>query len=985
MKNKINFTIKSALIFCVLLGMGFVSHVYSQVSNDNKNRSAGKITGVVVDSESGETLIGVNVILENSSKGTATNVDGKYALNVEPGSYNLVISYISYTKKKITNIQIKPGEVEKIDITLQPESVGLEEVTVTARAVENTEAALLNKRQKSISFSDAISAESISSSGAGDAAQAMKKVVGASVVDGKYVYVRGLGDRYSGTQLNGADLPSADPNKKSFQMDLFPSSLIDNITTVKTFTPDKPGNFSGGLVDVSTKDFPDNFTFEVSASTSFNTQASFDKILQGNSSNTDFLGFDGGARELPDEVKRYLNNPDLEIPDRNSNYEGATELDQLSTSFEEQMAPRSSEVGLNQSYSISVGNLVELGGNDFGYTASLTYGRSFSGYTNGKVARWAGASSADSLFSRVNLNDQKGEEKVDIGGMVTASYRLNQNSKVSATYLRTQSGNSVARYLEGTNTKDFSASALFQSQTLHYTERGLSSYQLKGKHYLPDLLNATVRWNGSYAVNTQEEPDLRYVMTIRSYLPAFDEYVYGIDNSNAQYPPSRYYRNLDESNTNFTTDISIPFTTHTQSKGKFKFGGSYNSADRDFRENRIEYVTPEDADFTQSINDVDGDINAFFDPDNIGVINSNGQQYYGLTIEDKTVKRNNYDATRDIYALYGMVDIPIIDRLNFSGGVRMEDAEIETVSQDTSVDVGLLENTDFLPSANLIYNITDKMNVRGSFTKTLARPTFRELAPYVTFQFRGDYLFKGNQDLKRTLITNYDVRWEWYPNPGEIFAVSGFYKHFENPLERVLRIDIGNNATSIQNVDKGVVYGAEFEVRKRLNFLSDALRHFLISTNFTIVESKVDIPRTELIQILNLNSADEAEVDDAISNASENKKTRPLTGQSPYTFNFDVSYQNSDLGLSAALNYNIFGDRLTEVVEGTTPDSYQRAYGTLNFVASQNISQRFKIKASVENILNPDVEQSQLFKSTHYLNQSYRKGISFKIGFSYNI
>lgn len=949
-----------------------------------KSGKTGKIAGTVVDSETGETLIGVNIIIKSTGKGTATNLDGEYEIsNLKPGTYTLVVSYVSYSRKTITGVDAEAGEVQKLDIAMKPESVGLEEVTVTARSLQNTEAALLSERQKSLTFSNAISAEAISSTGAGNAAEAMKKVVGASVVDGKYVFVRGLGDRYSGTQLNGANLPSADPNKQSFQMDLFPSSLIKNITTIKTFTPDRPGNFTGGLVDVKTKDFPDKFNLELSASTSYNTQSSFENILLGNSSKTDFLGFDQGSRDMPDEVKHYLQSNE-NFPKRTADMANAETLDRLSNSFNYTMAPLSTQIGANNSYSLSIGNLIQLGGNKLGYTASLTYGRSYSSYSDGTVARWAGGENAETLSSRINLHDSKGVDKVDLGGLVNLSYMLNGNNKITATLLRTQSGSNTGRYLVGSYTKDLSDNAEFHSRTLQYVERGLTSYQVKGKHYIPGFKNSTIKWNASYAKNTQDEPDLRYVWNAKSYLEAFDAYKYSIPGNNVSSPPSRYFRDLDEDNINVGVDYIIPFKTHLASKAKFKFGGSYNTVDRTFREHRIEYQMPENGTF--SLSDYEGNINQFFSSENIGVINTENGPAYGLTIRNATAPRNNYDASKDLYSVYGMVEYPILDNLKFAGGIRMEDTDIQTVSQDTSVKVGHLDNNDFLPSANLTYSIRDNMNARASFTRTLARPTFRELAPYVTFSFVGDYLFKGNSDLKRTLITNYDVRWEWFPNPGEIVAVSGFYKNFEHPLENVIRIDIGNNAASIQNVDQGMVYGVELEARKRLDFI-DPLRHFLISTNFTLVESQVDIPRLEMVEILGLNttSMTKDEVDEAIKQASEDEKKRPLTGQSPYTFNFDVTYENPKIGLSAAINYNIFGDRLSNVMRGETPDSYERSYGTLNVVASKSLFRNFVINASVDNILNPDIQTTQLHNGEHFINQSYKKGISYKLGIKYKL
>lgn len=977
--------ILKVIALLLLTGWGANSTIVQAQSDQTKSdEKKGSITGTVVDAETGEPLIGVNVVIQGTGRGAATDVEGRYQItDLDPGIYDIKATFLSYAPMNVEEVKVEAGETTNLDIQLKSQAENLGEVTVTARSVDDNEAALLNKREKAIGFSNAISAESISRSGAGNAAEAMKKVVGASVVEGKYVHVRGLGERYSETQLNGANLPSADPDKKSFQMDLFPGSLIKNITTVKTFTPDQPGNFTGGLVNVETKDFPDRFTFEISARQSYNSQTSFNRILQGNSSSTDFLGFDNGAREMPDPVQVYLDDPEREFPQRSSSMEGTGELDRLSNSFNKQMAPVAEDIGMNQGFSASIGNLLSLGGNDLGYTASLTYGRSFSGYDRGRYARWAGNAGADSLSSRINMRDRKGEENVDMGGLVNLSYRWNSNHKTSATYLRSQNGTNTARTLTGSSTKDLSDRALFRSQTMHYKERSLSSYQLEGQHFLRDWANATVDWRASYAKNTQDEPDLRFVWNVRSFLPAFNDSVYSMPTNNVSAPPSRYFRDLDEENINTAVDISVPFPTHTSSKGKIKFGGSYNNVERTFREDRIEYVLPENG--AVSIDEVEGDMNAFFEK--VGLLSTDSGPVYGLTINNATTRRNNYDASKELYALYGMVQLPLMNRLKLSGGIRMEDTDIATISQDSSVAEGHLDNTDFLPSVNLTYNITENMNARASFTKTLARPTFRELAPYVTFHFVGDYLFSGNANLKRTLIQNYDLRWEWFPNPGEVIAVSGFYKRFKNPLERVIRVDIGNNVSSIQNVDRGLVYGAEFEVRKQLDFLGDPLRHFLVSTNLTLVNSEVDVPRLELIEILNLNSQtmSDEEIDQAIEKASEEAKHRPLSGQSPYTFNFDLSYENPEIGLSADLNYNIFGDRLSEVMRGATPNSFERGYGMLNFVGSKSITDHFTLKVSLDNLLNPDIEKTQQFKGTHYINQSFRKGRTYEISITYNL
>lgn len=974
----------------MLLGvLGLAGNQQGQAQDNTRKTGenvseAGAIAGTVVGAESGETFIGVNVIIKGTTQGASSDVDGEFRISdVEPGTYTIVASYLSYADYTVKDVEVDAGETTNIDIAMKSQTRELDGVTVTARQVANNEAALLSQRQKSIGFSNAISAESISRSAAGNAAQAMKKVVGATVVEGKYVYVRGLGDRYSETQLNGANLPSADPNKKSFQMDLFPSSMIKNITTVKTFTPDKPGNFTGGLVNVETKDFPDDLTFELSASRSYNTQTSFESILQGNSSNTDFLGFDSGERQIPGEVQDYLTNHE-NLPRRptfltEKTLPQAQQLSQLTESFGNTMAPVLKDVGLNQSYSATLGNQFDLGDDDLGYTASLSYSRSYSGYSNGTSSRYAiRGQDVDSLSPQMQLEDNRGEESVDIGGLVNLSYRFDPNNKISTTFMRTQYGTSVGRSLEGKNYKYLSEQVDFQTRTIHYTERGLTSVQMEGKHYLPGLLKSTVEWNTSYAKNTQDEPDLRYTWNQK-----FGSY-YSIPTNNVSNPPTRYFRDLDESNYTAGLDVSIPFPTHTVSKGKVKFGGTFNSSDRTFRQQRFDYVLPGYG--ATNLNDVRGDINEFFR--HVGLdTTEDGDPVYGLAIRDASSAVGDYDAAKKLYALYGMVEVPLADRLKFSGGLRMEKVDIETISQDTSVAEGHLENTDLLPSLNLTYNVAQNMNIRASYTRTLARPTFRELAPYVTYSFVGDYLYSGNPNLERTLISNYDVRWEWFPNPGEVFSVSGFYKEFQNPLERVIRTDLGNFASSIQNVDRGMVYGAEFEVRKRLDFLGGFMRHFMVSTNLTLVESEVDIPERELTVILGLQTQNmtEEEIEQAIAEAPESVKHRPLSNQSPYAFNFDISYNNPSVGLTADLNYNIFGDRLNQVMRGTTPNSYQRSYGTLNFVGSKKITNNFTLNVSVENILNPDIRETQEYKGVHYVNQSYQEGVTYQIGIKYQL
>jgi len=933
-----------------------------------KAQSTGTITGTVVDAESGETIIGANVIIEGTTIGASTDIDGKYTIRgIDEGTYTFVYSYISYQKQTVTGVEIEAGEVLTLDVALNSETEELGDVVVTADAILDNEAGLLRQRQKSIAFSDAISAESISRTGSGDAADALKKVVGASVVSGKYVYIRGLGDRYTSTHLNGSELPSADPNRKSFQLDMFPSNLLENIVTLKTFTPDKPGNFSGGLVDISTKDFPERLSFQLTASTGFNTKSSFSDLAIGDPGDTDFLGFDNGRRSIPDEVMNYISSGN-EIPtlrDTRNNPEATEILDRLSKSFNNEFRPREQSSTMNQSYGISLGNQLSLFGNDLGYTASFSYSQDFSGYDDGGVSRYdlvGNYSDSELLARRLDVSDVSGERNVDWGGMANLSYRLNPNNRVSLRYLRTQSGTAEGRYLEGF--QEDIPDALFQTRTVKYTERSLQTLQLSGKSYLANFLKTTIEWKGSTALNIQDEPDLRYFTTQVDTFPS-GAVLYSSPTNNFQ-RPGRFYRDLEESNRTAGIDITIPFTSFNNNSANLKFGGSILDVDRDFNERRFDFYT-DSRNF--SLNDVEGNVDAFFD--SVGVLgySNSGRPRFGNYVQNASTDRSNYDAKNRTDAAYLMTELPLTDWLKLIGGVRLEKMDLEVVSQDTSLDVGRLSNTDYLPSLNAIISLSDNMNVRTAYSKTVARPTFRELAPYITFDFVGGLLFQGNAELKRTLITNYDIRWEYFAGPGEVLAVSGFYKELQNPLERVIRTDIGNDALSIQNVEEGRVYGLEMEIRKNLGFLSHGLRHFNLSSNLTIVRSEVNIPELELIVAR-----------DARPDAPAK---RDLQGQSPFIFNLDLGYANPDIGFTSSVSYNKFGDRLSIVAEGATPDIYERGYGSLNFTANKKLLGNFELSLKASNLLNPEIKQSQLFKGDEYLYSAYQTGRTFSLGIKY--
>lgn len=928
----------------------------------------GTLSGKIVDNEFGEGLIGANVLIIGTSIGAATDFEGKYEIKGIPeGIYSIRFSSVGFAKKTVTNVEIKDNQVTKIDITLSTEAFETQEVVVTAKAATNTEASLLVKRQKAMAVSDAISAEAIAKSGSGDAASAMKKVTGASVVGGKYVYVRGLGERYSATTLNGAELPSADPDKKSFQLDLFPSSLLENINTVKTFTPDKPGTFTGGLVDVTMKSFPEKFYVSFSASSSMNSQVTgSDEFILPNQGGTDWLGMDDGTRELPE----LLRNPDVVIPSYTSvkNMEEAKYLDKISKSFNNVMAPKSASAPVNQGMSFAVGNNLQIGEGTVGYFGSLTWNQNYSFYNNGELGRWnlvGPLQEVEGLDKQSLFNDTKGTREVNWGAVVNVAYKHNSVGQLKASYIRTQSGESSARYISGF-WKDIADEndknpAVYETRVLSWKERALNTFQFEGEHRLGFLFDSKFDWKASFSNNEQDEPDQRYFSNHYAWNERDQKFIYQSPAS-LYSRPIRYFRNLEETNNNYQVNLQVPFAQWSGLSSRLKIGGAYSKIDRNYNQRRFEYIQDE-----VSYKDFNGNEEAYFNA--VGLLDPNGSyRSFGQVISESKSLKNNFTGMQETSAAYLMVDLPVSRDLRVIGGVRMEKTLMEGISGDPDQPNGKIDNTDWLPSLNLVYQLSENMNFRVAYSNTIARPTFRELAPYTSFEFIGDFLFEGNANLKRTLIKNYDVRYEWFMNPGEIFAVSGFYKDFADPIEKFIDSRVANGIISVQNVEKANIYGLEFELRKSLSKYGSWLRGISLGTNFTYVKSEVDIPQTELDYI-------------KVSDPDASSK-REFQGQSPYLFNINLNYENNDAALFAGIYYNIFGDRLSIVTMGANPDVYERGYGSLDLKVSKEFIDLFKISLSAKNLLNPEIKHTQELNGKEFVYQSYKKGISFGVSLS---
>jgi outer membrane receptor protein involved in Fe transport len=922
---------------------------------------AGTIRGKVLDATSGEPLIGANVFVTGTTTGTITDYDGNYSLEgVGPGMVSVTTSYISYETQVFNDVEVPSGDIVILNANLNLSSQQIDEVVITARQREQTEAAVLVMKKKMPSVLDGISSQQISRLGDSDAASALKRVTGVSVEGGKYVYVRGLSDRYSNTTLNGAQIPGLDPEKNTVQMDLFPSNIVENLMVYKTFSPDLPGNSTGGLVNIVTKDFPERFTLQFSAGLGYNTQANLrDDFLTYKGGKSDWLGMDDGTRDVPQEVDELTATGQLPYI-----YSGADDtLGVISRAFNRHMDNTRGNSFLNQSYSFSVGNRFKLFGNDLGFNLAASYAKDYEMYTGGRDEKYS-VTAPDSPAPKRLVQDDLGTESALWSGLANLSYKLSGNHMIGFTAMRNQSGVKSSRYNIGVASDPDQEDII--EQKLGWLERSITSFQAKGKHVFSGLGNGTIDWMGSYTVATQDEPDLRFFFMDYDYDESTGEYYNHVVRLNNL--PARFYREMDETNVDLQFNYTQPFRINDRSS-KIKFGGAYVNKERQSVENKFDVKRQggivfdgNAADFLRDENIVDG-------PGQYNIV------YYANS--NLTDAKNSYDGHEKVYGAYAMADLSVTEKVRLVTGLRYEytdmfvENRVDTIEYPNNVDdydTGGFSDNDFLPSISMVYTPVEDMNFRIGYGRTVARPVFRELAPYASYDYKAGLRKIGNPDLEKTTVDNIDFRWEWFFSPNQIVSVSAFYKYFTNPIELRDKEQAANPEIHYENIDNSRLYGLEFEFRKRLDFI-ESLRDFSLGANVTLVKSIVVEDSTRL------SSARMVDPDWP--------ETRPMFGQSPYVINSYLNYHNFERGWDVNLGFNVSGEKLILVNKAATPDVYEQPFPVLDFNISKQFKNGINIKFSADNLLNPDFEQTFDFGSSTGYFRKFKIGRTFSIGLTY--
>jgi len=902
-----------ALSSVVVLGAALAAPIAAQ--------QTGRVSGRVLAEDSGRPLSLAQVSIPTVGAGGISDVDGRFSIqDVPAGTYDLEVRLLGYALKTVTGVTVTPREVTVVDISLPPQAVEVQELTVSVADERGTTTALLENRRQAATVTDAIGQEQISKSPDSDAAAAMQRVPGVSIVDRKFVYVRGLGERYGNTTLDGAVLPSPIPDRKAVPLDLVPASFIESVSTSKSYLPNQPADYAGGLVQIETRKVPGETFFTLGVSSGLDSRSTFETGLDYTGGGLDFLGFDDGTRDLPDLIPS----------DRPVNASSFTpqELESIGEAFGSTWAGRPSDLPVNKGGELAFAAEIPIGSRDLGLFGTANYDDSYGRRTNYVERVFTASGLAD---PEVDYAGELSSHEVTLGGMLTADIAVAPRHRLTLSGLLNRVTRDEARVLEGFN---LDSNTDQRNTRLQYVENTLFQTRMDGKHYLDLLGGTTVEWRGSWARAGRYEPNTREVLYRKTGdgVFLFDTFVQS---------GSVFHQDLDENALNGSLDIQFPIRVRGV-PGSIEIGGAATRRDRDVYTRRFRFL-PQGA-LGDDVRALDPD--QLFSPANIAPDS--------FQIQEATFRPDNYEADLTTLAAHAMIDFEVLPRVRLAGGARVEATEQNVDPVDlfqTSVEPltgARLDDTDVVPGATLTWSASDEMNVRLAASRTIARPEFRELAPFTFADFAGGFLVAGNPLVERSRITNLDVRWEWFPRPGAVLSISGFYKNFSDPIEEIVFPSTEFIKTWV-NADAARNLGTEIEARSDLGFLAEALEDFALNVNLTLVDSEVETGETAQIFIPESGPVTIQVVD----------RQRRLQGQSAYVVNAGFNWFVPGSGTALTILYNRFGSRISQVGTQLLPDVLEQPRDAFDVVVDQPLGSRFGVKASASNLLGSEVRYTQ--------------------------
>lgn len=903
--------------------------------------AAGRIIGRVVDAQTGAPLPAVQVTIPSLSRITLTDADGRYVLlNVPSGSHAVTARTLGYGEQTVADVAVADGRAATLVISLVPQAVALEGITVSAERERGSTTSLISERRSASVVSDAIGAEQISRAPDGDVAAALRRVPGVTVVDGRYVYIRGLGERYGGTTLNGAPMPSPLPDRKAVPLDVIPSDLLESVVTSKSYLPNQPGDYAGGLVQIRTRQVPTSRIFQISASAGYDETTSFQPTL-GFGKGGFLAGLGEESARLPASVF---------IDERVSLPADEPARAAMALALTDRFGPPTVERPLNRSYGITFGDQVEVLGRPLGVIATVTGSESYS--TPASAVERLYVAAGDEPRQDYDFSVAGGTRETGLGALASASIEFAPAQRLTAVGNFNRLTEDQSRMFSGL----YSGGDYFETFNTRYVASSIANAQLRGDHVLAPLGSSIFKWRASAGRAAREEPGTRTV-AYRGTEPGGAVYFQPSQSSGVVLA-----QHLDEDVYSGAADLEIPFELAGRASS-LAFGVSTDRRDRDVETRRI-LLTP--VDDVSRVSHLPPD--QLFVPERIGP--APGQ----LTVVDRTFAADNYVAGQTIDAGYVSADAEVLPRLRIAGGVRLERAAQNVAvtgfrsGEQSDIPTTRLDDLDLIPAVNLTYALTGSSNLRLAGSRTLARPQFRELSPFLYADYFGDVPIRGNPFLVRSRVLNLDARWEWFASHRAVVSLGGFLKEFEDPIEPIAIMLGTNPGRTFANSEAATVMGAELEMRAPVGPVT-------FNANVTLARSEV---HGEQVSIYDPQSTEPLEY--PVNRASG----RPLFGQSPYALNLGATYFNDRSGTSATILFNRFGRRVDTTGGVQLPDIYEEGRSQLDLTVEQPLAGDVALKLAGARLLGGDVRFTQTFPNGDSVTtRSYELGRTFSMSLSW--
>lgn len=928
----------------------------------------GSMIGVIRDSKTKETIPGANIHLLGTSLGGATDFDGKYKINSIPaGKYNVIISFISYKSDTVRNIIIQSGKETLMDHELGEVSFQLKGVVVQERRKTNSDIAIISSIKQSNLIVSGVSAQQISRSQDKDASEVVKRVPGITIMDGRFVVVRGLIERYNSVWLNNSSTPSTETDQRAFSFDAIPSNMISNILIYKTPAPELPADFAGASIQIFTNNMPEKNSFSAGYSTSINQGTTFSKFLNYDGGKYDWLGFADNSRNLPSTV------PSTEEMVKLQNYNNGTDEErnykkqkmvEIANSFSKVSTTREGMALPDSRFNVDVSYLINKEKYKIGNITAINYKHS----SNSDEIERSSVESYGSTTSGITYSkhyiDNQYSRTVEIGALHNWSVSFGKNV-IEFRNLLNQKGKAVTTIRNGIDHyRD--DNKVYQTQ-LGYTAKSVYSSELGGTHSFFNE-KGKLNWTLGYSAANRNEPDTRLITYYATKQTDSTYYPYQLEYSSTPNSESngRLFSKVSERSlsANLNYDHSFEF-------GKFKpstkAGFYMEQKNRDFVIRPFGVVWAKAGIYNQeilhqSIDSVYNSANFNFDD--------------GVIFREVYNSRFKYKAENKLIAGYFSLKLPVTSILNLYAGLRVERNQLvlsgfQSIADSLTPNI-VKDTLNFFPSVNATINLSPKSLIRLAFGQTVNRPEFREAAPFAFYDFQENVVIYGNDTIESCYINNYDLRFEWYPSAGEMITVGFFYKQFDKPIEATWTpASSGEWDLRYLNAKRAQSIGIEADVRKSLQFLSDYnnfLRYFkdlTIIANASLIKCKVE---TDLLFVRD--------------------KNRPMYGQSPYIVNAGLYYQNESNTLSISILYNIFGKRIIGIGTPEKPNVYEMPRNNIDLTLIKKFGESLSFKFGIKDLLNNKILIQQVMTSDELEDaiinvKAFTPGRSFSFGVSY--